>query len=589
MLSSFWPLFAANLVMTTVMAIVVALAGWWSPVRRHPRLRHTLWLLVVAKLLTPPVVQYPVLPAGFFEAGLEFDNHGPLAVQTLAWGRTDATHSNSDLDEGARSHNGTRREFSRSAELQRAASHSAVPVDPASPGITFSLSLLAIVALPAAILLARCLGQSWRIGRLVAHAAVADGHLAQIVSEACHRMGLATPPDIRLVAGRLMPLLWVRWGRPTIVLPVLLVDRLRDDQLECIICHELAHFIRRDHWWNIFALTVTAGYWWFPVVWWARRELLAVQEECCDELVVRAAGIPRRRYAETLLQTIDFINDERLLLPALASGFGRVSAVRRRFEMIASPRITTRVPLFAAAFALVIVGSFVSLPVRGQGTSEATDEQRPAANADNAAPQPEPPVKAKSPPVPVVEKEELKYRTADVTVDARKHCLSIGQQAAGQGALRVDLERGVTYKVTATGEAFMSAQTGADADPFPGVVFYYSADEEDGYAVRYVVLKPGESVTFRTPWLISPNDEVFALAFFLDAWPGSENHGSYTLTFHRGDGAAQGLPGDGVQDIHGWKKRLFRLSIISDREYSGLKRALEIRSTKSTTAESPRE
>jgi hypothetical protein len=85
----------------------------------------------------------------------------------------------------------------------------------------------------------------------------------------------------------------------------------------------------------------------------------------------------------------------------------------------------------------------------------------------------------------------------------------------------------------------MSAQTGADADPLPGVVFYYSTDDEDGYAIRYVVLKVGDSVTFRTPWLISPGDEVFALAFFLDAWPDSENHGSYTLTFQRHDESAR--------------------------------------------------
>jgi hypothetical protein len=83
----------------------------------------------------------------------------------------------------------------------------------------------------------------------------------------------------------------------------------------------------------------------------------------------------------------------------------------------------------------------------------------------------------------------------------------------------------------------MSTQTGVNADPFPGVVFYYSTDEEDCYAIRYVVLKPGDSVTFRTPWLISPADEVFALAFFLDAWPNSDNHGSYTLKFDRIDDA----------------------------------------------------
>ena len=37
------------------------------------------------------------------------------------------------------------------------------------------------------------------------------------------------------------------------------------------------------------------------------------------------------------------------------------------------------------------------------------------------------------------------------------------------GAVRVDLERGRNYKITAAGEAFMSEHTGANADPFLGV------------------------------------------------------------------------------------------------------------------------
>jgi hypothetical protein len=191
----------------------------------------------------------------------------------------------------------------------------------------------------------------------------------------------------------------------------------------------------------------------------------------------------------------------------------------------------------AAALVLFVGAAFFCLPVRGQGAREAVDDGdtlRPA--AEGAAAQPAPQLKANAAPVPVVEKRALQYRTAEVTVDASKHCLYVGQPpSSGQGALRVDLERGVTYTVTAAGEALMSRQTGVDADPFPGVVLYYSTDEEDGYAVRYTVLKPACSVTFRTPWLISPSDEVFAAAFFLDAWPDSDNHGRYTLTFQRAD------------------------------------------------------
>jgi RNA polymerase sigma factor (sigma-70 family) len=124
---------------------------------------------------------------------------------------------------------------------------------------------------------------------------------------------------------------------------------------------------------------------------------------------------------------------------------------------------------------------------------------------------------------------------AEITVDAARHCVHLAPShlkrgsRPDDGAIRVDLERGKTYTVTATGKAFMSAQTGHDADPFPGVVLVYGTDEEDGYAIRQTVLAAGNSIVFRTPWAIKPEDEVYLMAFFLDIWPEQDNRGSYQL------------------------------------------------------------
>ncbi len=76
----------------------------------------------------------------------------------------------------------------------------------------------------------------------------------------------------------------------------------------------------------------------------------------------------------------------------------------------------------------------------------------------------------------------------------------------------------------------MTDATGPDADPYPGVVLIYGVDAEDGYAIRQTVLAAGKSITFKTPWAISPADEVSLLAFFLDVWPDGIKRGSYKLT-----------------------------------------------------------
>jgi RNA polymerase sigma factor (sigma-70 family) len=125
----------------------------------------------------------------------------------------------------------------------------------------------------------------------------------------------------------------------------------------------------------------------------------------------------------------------------------------------------------------------------------------------------------------------------EITVDPRRHCIHLlpvsvkRDDRPNDGAVRVDLERGKYYKITAAGEAFMSEQTGPDADPFSGVLVHYPTDEQDCYAERQIVLAPGKSITFRSPWLIDPGDGVHLMAFFIDAaWAGHSKRGSYTLT-----------------------------------------------------------
>src|SRR5262249_22493226 len=124
----------------------------------------------------------------------------------------------------------------------------------------------------------------------------------------------------------------------------------------------------------------------------------------------------------------------------------------------------------------------------------------------------------------------------EISVDPTRHCIHLAMtslkhdERRNDGIVRLDLERGRTYTVTASGEAFMSSQTGNDADPFPGVVLLYGSDEEDGYAIRQTVLAPGKSITFRSPWAINPEDDVYLMAFFLDIDPDSPNRGRYQLT-----------------------------------------------------------
>jgi hypothetical protein len=123
----------------------------------------------------------------------------------------------------------------------------------------------------------------------------------------------------------------------------------------------------------------------------------------------------------------------------------------------------------------------------------------------------------------------------EIVVDPTRHCIHLpatnlkAEDRLNDCMVVASLEKGKTYTVTASGEAFMIEATGVDADPFPGVVVLYATDEEDCYAERQIVLTPGKSITFRSPWNIDPASGVSLTAFFLDTWPGHPKRGSFTL------------------------------------------------------------
>jgi hypothetical protein len=117
-------------------------------------------------------------------------------------------------------------------------------------------------------------------------------------------------------------------------MPAMLLGRLDDQQRATLLAHELAHLRRRDHWVRGLELLVLGLYWWFPVVWWARREIREAEEQCCDAWVVWLLPTAAREYALAIVTTLDFLSGARPAVPLAASGIGPVHSLRRRLTMI---------------------------------------------------------------------------------------------------------------------------------------------------------------------------------------------------------------------------------------------------------------
>jgi hypothetical protein len=129
-------------------------------------------------------------------------------------------------------------------------------------------------------------------------------------------------------------MLWAFLGEPRVLVPASLLERLSEEQWDTLLAHELAHLRRRDHWVRLLELAVIGLYWWHPVVWWARRQLREVEEQCCDAWVVWALPGAAEVYATTLVEALTYLSGARSILPLAASGIGQVTLLKRRLTMI---------------------------------------------------------------------------------------------------------------------------------------------------------------------------------------------------------------------------------------------------------------
>jgi beta-lactamase regulating signal transducer with metallopeptidase domain len=345
----------SNAVIAAVLAIPAVLA---SKLLRKPALAHGLWLLVLIKLITPPVWTISLHWPEFKLPGLVASNKGgsePAVADASPASPGQATGALGAVEEFPMEIPG------HGGQIALDESAGGSSSQPPEPLWSFAdlfpwIALLWIGGSVYWLVMAGCRIAGFH--RLLHFGQRAPDRLQEQARVLAQRLGLRHCPQLWMVPGHISPLVWALGSRVRLVLPEKLLETLTPEQQDTLLVHELAHAQRRDHWVRWLELLATGIYWWHPVVWWARHEIHLAEEQCCDAWVVWALPRAARTYARALLQTVEFL-DAQPALPPVASGIGHVQSLKRRLRMIVqqppSPRLSWLVHLAIATLGLLVL------------------------------------------------------------------------------------------------------------------------------------------------------------------------------------------------------------------------------------------
>ena len=358
---------------------LAGLAIFVSRMARRPALTHAVWVLVLLKFLTPPLFQSPVsieVPSDVLATNVSHVSSASASASPLS------SHSTNDTDIPKIAAHVTPAPASSSSAPPRViaatVTSSAPPIrrdapsalTVPSPTVFASLaqrldvrSMLLVVWLTGvAVWTALQLVRAVRFQRRVIRDALPNDEFQLQTEQLAVAMGLRRGPQVLIVEATVSPMLWGCGSRAKLLFPSDLAKRLDVEARATLLAHELAHFVRGDHWVRLLELIATTLFWWHPVVWWARRQIEEAEEECCDAWVVSQFPHAPRQYAEALLDTIDYLCERRQPLPPVACGLGQAHFIRHRLKKImhgATPKVLSQ----QARYATLLVAALL-LPMQ---------------------------------------------------------------------------------------------------------------------------------------------------------------------------------------------------------------------------------
>lgn len=290
----------SNVVVTSVFAVIACLVGLSS---KRPHLTYQLWLLVLVKLVTPPIISIPFIEIPAMNVS------GGASIAPENCEISEAVSGNDSLEE---------KKSTTWLEV----------IWP--PGALIRISLLG-----SAIILLLSMYRARRFhSAMMSEIQPAPPEVEAMGRELAGVIGLKKLPKLSITSAKTEPMVWWMGGAVHVILPLVMLDSMKPKEWRWVLAHEMVHVKRRDYivrWLECFAGAI---WWWNPIMWWARQQLRVNEEICCDVEVLACLKSDSRSYAESILAVVEKLIPSTSRSLALASEITSGGKLENRIKMI---------------------------------------------------------------------------------------------------------------------------------------------------------------------------------------------------------------------------------------------------------------
>lgn len=333
----------SNVFFAMLLAALAALVGAKSG---KPHLAHLLWILVLVKLVTPPIVTLPVKNVDDSRtAETTTSEYQPMTGSEVSVTSeliiTSVATENSSLN--------SLHGFWQNAKYWIAG------VWLLGSAIVFGSSVIHV-------------GRFHRL--LLSQSKRAPDDVQCVALELSQKLSLNSTPEILYTKASIAPMVWWVGGKVRVVIPDSLLNELEPKEWRWVLAHELAHVRRRDYLVRWLEWLAGVCFWWNPLMWWAQRQLRVSEEVCCDALVLSGLQPKPQTYATSIFRAVETLAVPAFRPPALASEINSGGNLERRFKMILSKSINEKSPSWLRG--LVLASTVAILPL-GLATADEND------------------------------------------------------------------------------------------------------------------------------------------------------------------------------------------------------------------------